>query len=123
MRFNNRPYYSPNRTGISEEGTRCILQFAEEICQGRYPFLGYGTVGLGLPPAWNIDFISGLDWPSTPSDNPRSIRHDGSDVKVPYELSRLQFLTVLGKAYFLTRDEKYRVADLLGAEPAHVKPP
>jgi hypothetical protein len=36
------------------------------------------------------------------------IRFDGSDIKVPHELSRLQFLPVLGKAYVLTRDERYR---------------
>ncbi len=113
--FVNFPYYSVNLAGVSEESRQCILQFAEEICQGRYPFLGYGTVDLGLQPRWNVDFVSGLDWPGTPSDNPSSVRHDGSDVKVPYELSRLQFLPVLGKAYVLTRSEKYRTVarDLL----------
>ena len=43
------------------------------------------------------------------------IRHDGSDVKVPYELSRLQFLPILAKAHLLTGDDSYRQAarDLL----------
>jgi len=106
--FVNLPYYSVDLAGISEKSRRCILRFADEICKGRYSFFGYGTVDLGLQPRWNVDFVSGLDWPCTPSDNPSAIRHDGSDVKVPYELSRLQFLPVLGKAYVLTRDERYR---------------
>ncbi len=93
---------------ISDHARACTIAFADEICAGRYPFLGYGTVDLGLSPRWDLDFISGLSWPQVPSDNPKSIRHDGSDVKVPYELSRLQFLPVLGKAHFLTADERYR---------------
>jgi hypothetical protein len=42
-------------------------------------------------------------------------RHDGSDVKVPWELSRLQFLPILGKAWLLRRETRYRLAarDLL----------
>ena len=124
--FFNAPYYTVNPEGISEEGRRCILEFAEEICQGHYPFLGYGTVDLGRQPRWNLDFVSGLDWPDIPSDNPRSIRNDGSDVKVPYELSRLQFLPLLGKAYVLSSDERYRtvakdlLSDWIAKNPAGV---
>ena len=38
------------------------------------------------------------------------VRHNGSDVKVPWELSRLQFLPVLAKAHLLTGDQRYRDA-------------
>ena len=36
--------------------------------------------------------------------------HDASDVKVPWELSRLQWLMPAGQAYLLTRDERYAEA-------------
>jgi len=87
-----------------------IVGFADEIREGRYPFLGYGTVDLGTRPKWNLDFVSGREWPYVRSECRDCILHDGSDVKVPFELSRLQFLPILGKAHVLTGDESYRVA-------------
>jgi hypothetical protein len=41
--------------------------------------------------------------------NVREVRFDGSDVKVPWELSRFQHLTILGEAYLFSGDEKYYV--------------
>jgi len=35
------------------------------------------------------------------------VKDNGSDIKVPWELSRFQHLPTLGKAYWLTGDEKY----------------
>ena len=43
-----------------------------------------------------------------PIEDHDGVRFDGSDIKVPYELSRLQFLPILGKAYVVTGDERYR---------------
>ncbi len=85
-----------------------MIGFASEVCEGRFPFLGYGTVTLGDPPRWNVDFVSGQEWPQSLANRRGYVRHDGSDVKVPWELSRLQFLPILGKAYVLTGDLKYR---------------
>jgi hypothetical protein len=64
---------------------------------------------------WNFDFLSGAEWPYVRCEGRECIRYDGSDIKVPYELSRLQFLPVLGKAHVLTGDDSYRRAakDLL----------
>ena len=60
------------------------------------------------PIDWHIDFKSGYRW------NPKTYYKDmkyghrlGVDVKVPWELSRFQHLTTLGKAYFLSKNEKY----------------
>jgi Heparinase II/III-like protein/Heparinase II/III N-terminus len=108
--FRNVPYYKPDPKVFTEESRRFICEFADEICRGRIPFLGYGTVDLGLRPAWKVDFVSGLSWPDISAENRDCIRFDGSDVKVPYELSRLQFLPVLGKAHILSQDEGYREA-------------
>jgi len=115
LKFRSVPYYNPDLRTLGEDSRALIVSFADEIRAGRYPFLGYGTVELGTRPKWNFDFISGTEWPYLRRECRECIRHDGSDVKVPYELSRLQFLPVLGKAHVLTGEESYRGAakDLL----------
>ena len=109
FKFRNIPYYHPDLQRLSEHSNTLIVAFADEIRAGRYPFLGYGTVELGIRPKWNLDFMSGQGWSHVPSECRDCIRHDGSDVKVPFELSRLQFLPILAKAHVLTGDESYRV--------------
>ncbi len=101
-------YYRFQDSDISDQKRNSIAGFATEISAGRFPFLGYGTVDLGFPPQWNRDFVAKAEWPQTPVLLRACIRHDGSDVKVPYELSRLQFLPILGKAHKLTGNESYR---------------
>src|SRR5712691_2587242 len=110
VEFRTVSYYNPDLWAISEQSRALIVAFADEIRAGRYPFLGYGTVELGTRPKWNFDFVSGTEWPYVRCECSECIRHDGSDVKVPYELSRLQFLPVLGKAHVLTGDDAYRRA-------------
>src|SRR5712691_13494449 len=60
--FRNVPYYRPDISTFSETSRELLIAFADEVCEGRFPFLGYGTVGLGRRPRWNVDFVSGLDW-------------------------------------------------------------
>jgi len=103
-------YYQPNPAACSPRAAAAIVGVADLISCGQFPFLGYGTVNLGFPPRWDVDFVSGKEWPMRPAERLTLIRHDGSDVKVPWELSRLQFLPVLGKAYLLTAKEQYRTA-------------
>jgi len=108
VRWRDVAYYQPQIECVSQEQRKSILKLAEEICEGKIPFLSYDTQHLGLEPAWNRDFISGKEWPDQPSELLPTVRLDGSDVKVPWELSRMQFLPVLGKAYRLTGESKYR---------------
>lgn len=108
VRLREVGYYRPNVDDVGAEQRRVILQLADEICQGRIPFLSYGTQELGLKPAWNRDFVAGKEWTWEASQSLATVRFDGSDVKVPWELSRMQFLSVLGKAFWLTREPVYR---------------
>ena len=108
VEFRGVPYYVPDASSLGDSSRDVITGYANEICNGRFPFLSYGTWDLGSEPKWNVDFISGLEWPQVPVKDHDGIRFDGSDVKAPYELSRLQFLPILGKAYVLTHDERYR---------------
>ena len=63
-----------------------------------------------MNPDWQRDWVSGKNWPIEGSGKMQIVRHDGSDVKAPWELSRLQFGPVVAKAYVLTGDRKYREA-------------
>ena len=72
--------------------------------------MGYGAPNLGMNPDWQSDWVSGKNWPVEASGKMQIVRHDGSDVKAPWELSRLQFAPVVAKAYVLTGDSKYREA-------------
>src|SRR5208282_5408322 len=110
VRLRNIPYYSPDLSACSDEGRTALVQTADQACQGRFPLLSYENLILGFPPLWHVDFISGKGWDLSPSDELAYVRHDGSDVKAVWELSRLQFLPVLGKAYRLTSEERYREA-------------
>ena len=110
LRFRPVPYYQPNLSDVGD-GANAIVGFADQICTGRFPFLGYETAELGFPPRWNVDFVTGFEWEHLPVAQVQPVvRHNGSDVKVPWELSRLQFLPVLAKAYLLTRKPQYREA-------------
>jgi uncharacterized heparinase superfamily protein len=113
--FRNIPYYKPKISTLSDTSRKLLIDFANLVCEGRFQFLGYGSADLGRQPRWNVDFISGAEWPLIPLENSRCVRFDGSDVKVPFELSRLQFLPILGKAHVLTGDVRFREAakDLL----------
>ena len=119
-------YHNFEAADFLVESRACVIQFADAICTGHFPFLGYGTVDLGFPPRWNHDFVCDAYWPQIPISLQASIRHDGSDVKVPYELSRLQFLPVLAKAHRLTGEERYResarnlLSDWIAQNPAGV---
>ena len=110
LSFRSVPYYQPNLNGIGN-GAEVIVRFADLICAGRFPFMGYETADLGFPPQWNVDFVTGFEWEHLPAAQLQPVvRHNGSDVKAPWELSRLQYLPVLAKAYLLTRVTRYRQA-------------
>ncbi len=110
VRFRNIPYYRPILSSCSDQAAATIVQTAEHICQGRFPLLSYEHTKLGFPPPWHVDFVSGQSWDLLPGKSLTIVRHDGSDIKAVWELSRLQCLPILGKAYRLTGEERYRQA-------------
>lgn len=85
-----------------------ILRRAEMAMRHEVDLLGSGPVNLGERIDWALDFKSGTRWamngslglPVNDLDNP-------SDIKVPWELSRLQWLLPVGQAYILEGDEEY----------------
>ena len=85
-----------------------IEQAAERALAGEIDLLGSGPLPLGASPDWLRDHKSGRRWAPAFS---ASIRYaelgQPSDVKVPWELSRLQWAIPLGQAFALTGDERY----------------
>jgi hypothetical protein len=65
--------------------------------------------GEGYQPIdWHSDFKVGYRW--NPKTFYRNIHYGhikGVDIKVPWELSRYQHLTILGQTYLITNDKKY----------------
>jgi hypothetical protein len=86
-----------------------IVAAAESLCQHRFDLLGTGPCSWGEPIDWHLDPHSGYRWPKKfyAELTPVSSLHDTADVKLPYELSRLQHLPTLGKAYRITHNERY----------------
>lgn len=83
-----------------------IVQDANLICQHKFSLLGSGIVEFNKIP-WNKDFKSGYEWPIGTFYMDYRGYPAGTDIKVPWELSRSHHLLWLGEAFLLTDDEKY----------------
>jgi len=109
-----------------------LIKEAEEICAHNFDLLGSGKKNVSKPLSmqvekleeeaditkrrlacyrpidWHADFKSGVSWErNVLYTDTVIVKGDGSDIKVPWELSRFQHLPTLGKAYWLTGNEKY----------------
>lgn len=85
-----------------------IFDMAEKALAHEVDLLGSGPVKLGESIDWHRDYKSGYDWPRSfchaiEYNNPER----PSDVKFPWEVSRMQWMIPLGQAYVLTQDERY----------------
>lgn len=85
-----------------------ILFRAQLAMEHKVELLGSGLINLGKKIDWHKDYKTGYGWEP---DYFRSIdflnRDRPSDVKFPWELSRLQWMIPLGQAYLITLDESY----------------
>jgi hypothetical protein len=109
QRFRPIGYYDW-QTPLSSDERAAVLRYADPVLRGEYPLMGYGSPNLGTRPDWQCDWVSEKNWPLEDSRKLRIVRHDGSDVKAPWELSRLQWSPVVAKAYVVSGDRKYREA-------------
>jgi len=85
-----------------------ILARAERGLSHTVDLLGSGPISLGSRVDWSRDYRTGIRWP--PGYARRLDVLDlarPSDVKFPWELSRMQWLIPVAQAYVLTRDERY----------------
>ena len=91
------------------EVARNVVSEADRICDGIFDVLGSGDKRLE-PLDWHLDFKSGYRW--NPKTYYKDIKYlvkawNGADIKIPWEISRFNYLSHLGQAYWLMGDEKY----------------
>jgi hypothetical protein len=116
-RLADRPYPAHTRVDPREyerlfpgESER-IERAAEDAVRHRVRLLGPQVVELGERIDWLRDFRSGVSWPrGYMRDIAYVNRHDSSDVKVPWDLSRLHWLMPVGQAFLLDGDERWAEA-------------
>ena len=86
-----------------------LLADAQRIANDHcWPLLGFGEKCFGAGEIdWNLDPLSRKDWPLNYHADVNLFRGDGSDARVLWELNRFSHLITLGRAYAITRDEKF----------------
>jgi hypothetical protein len=106
-----------------------ILAAAEDALTHRVDLLGSGPVDLGTPIDWRRDPKTGRTWPLEYGRRlDYANRAEPSDVKLPWEISRVQWLLPAGQAYLLTGEERYAagvrdvLADWIAANPYPLGP-
>jgi len=96
------------RAALGEVGTKRIMARADLALNRTVDFLGSGPHKLSTPIDWISDFKSNTRWAMRASHRlPINDLGNPSDIKVVWELSRLQWLLPAGQAYVLDGDEKY----------------
>jgi hypothetical protein len=99
------------RNAISTDERTRILLAAEAGIAHRVDLLGSGPLALGATIDWQRDYKSGIAWPTGYALRMQyADPNRPSDVKIPWEISRLQWLIPVGQAYLLTGEERYAAA-------------
>ncbi len=85
-----------------------ILARAERGLAHTVDLLGSGPIPLGWHVDWSMDYRTGVRWPTRYARRLDVLDLSRpSDVKFPWELSRMQWLIPVAQAYVLTRDERF----------------
>lgn len=85
-----------------------IFKNAEKALNHQVTLLGLKDSFLGAEIDWGKDYKTGRTWPSSYFRGIDYVNFEQpSDVKIPWEISRMQWMIPLGQAYMLTGDEKY----------------
>jgi len=107
----DRQGYSRRLHDFGEHVVSDIIARADGYLAHSFDLLGSGPVNWGGTIDWQQDFKTGYRWPLLNIRELRRIQADaGSDIKRPWELSRFQHGVTLGRAYWLTADERYAQA-------------
>lgn len=103
----SQKYVEALKTSFSDSCNE-IINRASDVAVSRFNFLGTGDLFLDEDIDWHIDYKSGKRWPGRHYSAVRIVNLDeNKDIKIPWELSRFQFLTDLGRAYWLTEENIY----------------
>jgi hypothetical protein len=90
---------------------RRVVDAARRAAAHEVDLLGTGPVKLGDPIDWHRDWKTGRRWPLRYGPRMEYAELDRpSDVKVPWEISRAQWLLPVGQAYCVTGDESFAMS-------------
>lgn len=97
------------QTALFPHQTAKLLESAQRIVSDHcWPLLGFDEKCFGKDEVhWQIDPLSGFNWPLAYHADINLIRNDGSDARVTWELNRLAHFITLGRAYAITNDERF----------------
>lgn len=85
-----------------------LAEAAQRICRHELDVPGTGPLAWGDPIDWHADVRVGYRWPVRfHLDYGPGLFPEGADVKVPWEVSRLHHLVMLGQAWCASGDERY----------------
>ena len=97
-----------HQTLFRDERAQLTIQATRIANAHCWSLLGLGEKCFGAGEIdWNLDPLSGLDWPLSYHADVNLFRNDGSDVRVVWELNRLAHLITLGRAYAITDDPTF----------------
>jgi hypothetical protein len=92
-------------------GLDALLSAADEVCRGRFGLMGQTFDFAGGPIDWHLSPETGRSWPRLRWNRIRLRGADAAgDVKYTWELNRHQCWPTLGRAYWLTGDDRYAEA-------------
>ncbi|MGH2880947.1 MAG: alginate lyase family protein [Solirubrobacteraceae bacterium] len=93
--------------GLDDARRASLLDRAERIVAHRFDLLGSGPTDLGPRIDWQLDFKSGRRWPNVHISKVPIVLGGGSDIKVPWELSRCQHLPLLVAAHRVSGERRF----------------
>lgn len=113
--FSHRFFYAHRHRGAYAQCLRTrfpetcntVLATAAQIMDGTFECFGVRVNCENGIPDWHADFIGHYHWPVFDIRSPIPASPPGSDVKVPWELSRCHWGTALGRAYWLTENQAF----------------
>ncbi len=106
--------FEDSLAALPPEQRERLLRRADAAAAHVFDLLGSGPTDLGPRIEWQRDFKAGRAWPHVHRSRVRISYPDGSDIKVPWELSRFQHLPLLAAAFRLTGERRY--LDEIGAQ-------
>ncbi len=90
------------------ESRELLVEAARQIESGRFDLLGLQGLSFGTAPDWHLEPRSGKRWPVVHSSRIKELdAAESGDKKITWELNRHQFFITLGRAYWVTGDERY----------------
>lgn len=85
-----------------------VIERARHIVEGRFDLLGFRDLSFGNPPDWHLEPVSNKRAPLVHWSRIDYLDAEvAGDKKITWELNRHQYFNTLGRAYWLTGEERY----------------